>query len=531
MSTFRRYGGTNYSANHNITRSHISNSDQMNINNFSGQLNSNETFLSNVDMSGNSITHVGCIYFGDGTQQCTGTNIGPIGPTGIVGPTGPQGPIGPTGEQGNQGNKGDQGNTGDTGPTGDTGDTGPTGPTGVTGPTGYTGYTGPTGPTGVTGYTGYTGPTGPIGTPGGAGLFLYFNYWETQPGPGLYNLSSTPVSNTAPPPAPTATLAAGSSYVFQLTTSQSQFEFTPGTFGATIFCSILTGAPIIQISSITLNQPLPSPLYGEITLDNQGSNFVTIPISASIIPVVLTGILKAPPGGGSVYVVPTNSTLQITIAVTGTGSANINFQDPAGYSLITLSTAVLVQGPTGNVGPTGPVGPTGNNYWNDIGSNNIQNANAGSVIVDVVQPNLFKVELHGSNLLVQNDASYPSRTILQNSAGGGILIDNSLSVTGNISSSGNIDAVNFNATSDYRIKENVHALDENDTIDGLRPVKYLNKLTNGLDIGLIAHELQEFYPFLVKGEKDGPENQSVNYIGLIGVLIKEIQEKMFLLKN
>jgi hypothetical protein len=41
---------------------------------------------------------------------------------------------------------------------------------------------------------------------------------------------------------------------------------------------------------------------------------------------------------------------------------------------------------------------------------------------------------------------------------------------------------------------------------------------------LIAHELQEYYPFLVEGEKDGEQTQSVNYIGLIGVLIKEIQE-------
>jgi hypothetical protein len=40
---------------------------------------------------------------------------------------------------------------------------------------------------------------------------------------------------------------------------------------------------------------------------------------------------------------------------------------------------------------------------------------------------------------------------------------------------------------------------------------------------LIAHEVQAYYPFLVEGEKDGEQTQSVNYIGLIGVLIKEIQ--------
>ena len=35
---------------------------------------------------------------------------------------------------------------------------------------------------------------------------------------------------------------------------------------------------------------------------------------------------------------------------------------------------------------------------------------------------------------------------------------------------------------------------------------------------------QKIYPFLVNGEKDGKEIQSLNYIGLIGVLIKEIQK-------
>ena len=43
-------------------------------------------------------------------------------------------------------------------------------------------------------------------------------------------------------------------------------------------------------------------------------------------------------------------------------------------------------------------------------------------------------------------------------------------------------------------------------------------------MGFIAHELQEHFPFLVSGEKDGPTNQSVNYIGLIALLTKEIQE-------
>ena len=90
-----------------------------------------------------------------------------------------------------------------------------------------------------------------------------------------------------------------------------------------------------------------------------------------------------------------------------------------------------------------------------------------------------------------------------------------------------VTALAFNVTSDYRIKEDVyslHIIPDEFTVDKLRPISYYNNQTKKRDIGLIAHELQEEYPFLVNGEKDGENYQSVNYNGLIGILIKEIQE-------
>jgi len=90
-----------------------------------------------------------------------------------------------------------------------------------------------------------------------------------------------------------------------------------------------------------------------------------------------------------------------------------------------------------------------------------------------------------------------------------------------------VTALAFNVTSDYRIKDDVNSLHvrpDEFTVDKLRPVTYYNNQTKKHDIGLIAHELQEEYPFLVNGEKDGENYQSVNYIGIIGILIKEIQE-------
>jgi hypothetical protein len=86
-------------------------------------------------------------------------------------------------------------------------------------------------------------------------------------------------------------------------------------------------------------------------------------------------------------------------------------------------------------------------------------------------------------------------------------------------------AAAFYPTSDYRIKDNVLDLDEEYTLDNLKPVQYDNKLTGQHDIGFIAHEVQEKYPFLVNGSKDDDlQNQSLNYIGLIGLLVKETKE-------
>ena len=108
---------------------------------------------------------------------------------------------------------------------------------------------------------------------------------------------------------------------------------------------------------------------------------------------------------------------------------------------------------------------------------------------------------------------------------------NALDVSGNGYFTGTVTSTQFITSSDYRIKENPVSLDETFTVDNLKPVTYKNLKTGKQDIGLIAHELQEVYPYLVNGEKDGEQLQNVNYIALIPLLIKEIQDLKKLLKN
>jgi len=104
-----------------------------------------------------------------------------------------------------------------------------------------------------------------------------------------------------------------------------------------------------------------------------------------------------------------------------------------------------------------------------------------------------------------------------------MLIDNSLVVTGTVT------APSFTTTSDRRTKINIIPLSLAEySVDNLNPVKFKFKSygrraieTDG--IGLIADELQVHYPFLVEGVHNGLYLQSVNYVGLIAVLIKEVQ--------
>ena len=76
MATFRKYGGMQHSPISNIVRNNISNSSKQTFTT-SGLANSKETFSSHVDMSGNSILHVGNIYFQDGSSINNGNSSNP----------------------------------------------------------------------------------------------------------------------------------------------------------------------------------------------------------------------------------------------------------------------------------------------------------------------------------------------------------------------------------------------------------------------------------------------------------------------
>jgi hypothetical protein len=86
---------------------------------------------------------------------------------------------------------------------------------------------------------------------------------------------------------------------------------------------------------------------------------------------------------------------------------------------------------------------------------------------------------------------------------------------------GVITATDFNSTSDINLKENIHTIENAlETINSLRGVSFDWKETGSGSYGVIAQELQEVLPKLVSVG----EIKTVNYNGIIGVLIEAVKE-------
>jgi hypothetical protein len=126
----------------------------------------------------------------------------------------------------------------------------------------------------------------------------------------------------------------------------------------------------------------------------------------------------------------------------------------------------------------------------------------------------------GSNIFGDTEADVQQFT-------GSIVHTGSYTGTGTITSvSGSIDdleSVRITETSALIYKDNVATLNSADAIYNLRPVSFNWKADNREDLGLVAEEVKEVYPQLVKSDGDG-NAIGVNYSKLTSVLIKAVQD-------
>ena len=90
-------------------------------------------------------------------------------------------------------------------------------------------------------------------------------------------------------------------------------------------------------------------------------------------------------------------------------------------------------------------------------------------------------------------------------------------------STGRLSATIVNSLSDEKLKKDISTIDDAlDKVKQLRGVDYTWKDSEEKSKGVIAQELQEVFPELVSESESG---LSVNYNGIIGVLIEAIKEQ------
>jgi hypothetical protein len=156
------------------------------------------------------------------------------------------------------------------------------------------------------------------------------------------------------------------------------------------------------------------------------------------------------------------------------------------------------------LGPTGPIGPTGA-------------TNPG--IWTVINPETPE-SISGYTNICYSYGGDPVVTVGVNVDGATTALDTRYTMD----ISGTIKTIGMNSVSDYRIKYNVCELPTDKTVDELRPVMYLNRLTGREEYGFLAHELQSVFPEMVVGDKDDPNGyQTIQYEQLFAVFIAEIK--------
>ena len=87
---------------------------------------------------------------------------------------------------------------------------------------------------------------------------------------------------------------------------------------------------------------------------------------------------------------------------------------------------------------------------------------------------------------------------------------------------GNVKAVDFNSTSDIKLKDKVRKISKPlSKLDKIRGVSFEWKETKQKSMGVVAQEVEKVIPDLVRGD----ETKTVNYNGLIGLLIECVKEQ------
>jgi hypothetical protein len=116
-------------------------------------------------------------------------------------------------------------------------------------------------------------------------------------------------------------------------------------------------------------------------------------------------------------------------------------------------------------------------------------------------------------------------TVNQNNVAFAQFLNSAAATCGSITRVGTTNAVAYNTSSDYRLKEDLREIKGLEKISAIKVYDFKWKDNEFRMDGVLAHELQEVLPYAVSGIKDEERMQQVDYSKLVPVLVKAIQEQ------
>ena len=210
-------------------------------------------------------------------------------------------------------------------------------------------------------------------------------------------------------------------------------------------------------------------------------------------------------------IIPRLCDIRYTTSCAQLTSSSCNNQEPP-IVITRYQGATGITGPTGPTGPTGVqgftgvlgfTGPTGDIGTGPTGPRGFIGLPGPTGTTGPTGPTIWSIDPSNNNNILYHQ--------------GDVSIDQNLIVNGTVT------AFSYSETSDYRVKQNQTPITSNITIDDLKPIEY-DFMGRFHDMGFLAHEVQEIFPFLVSGKKDDENLQSIKYNSFIPLLVKEIQE-------
>jgi hypothetical protein len=210
------------------------------------------------------------------------------------------------------------------------------------------------------------------------------------------------------------------------------------------------------------------------------------------------------------------------LRITGTGNIGIGTTSP-GARLDIAGGDLYVR--TGGILYANTFSPYSGNMTIALGgSGNNLIVSGGNVGIGTTTDAGYTLNVAGNAQFIKSSTSTAMVVGLSGVTGSIIRFSYNGGFVGSISTDGSNTA--YNTSSDYRLKEQVRAIDNPlEKVLKLNPVNFKYKNSKTVQDGFIAHEIQEILPYLVTGEKDGEQMQEVDYSKITPILIAAIKEQ------